>query len=332
MEIKPGFGTRKAVDPEDSRSGCGLAYALGAVLLAALLAGCASHPVGGMESWPQYRLVAEQVTTLTPADHGRFDASGLLLTPEGELWTLRNNRDSQLHRIEFMPGEAEARLIPFPGCFRSDQLLDLTGGRRRLDAEGIAQDNKGRIYICDETDRLVLRCDSALGLVERLPIDWSPARDYFSAAERNASFEGLAIGAGNLYVANERSSPVIVVVDLATLRVHDHFRVSPKKRSWFGTHYSGLCWFEGELWVLCRQHRVVLKVNPHTHAVLGEFDYRAIEDELGYRTGLPVGIMEGLAVSRDHIWMVTDTNGDGRGPGGGDNRPALVRCRRPDLK
>ena len=122
------------------------------------------------------------------------------------------------------------------------------------------------------------------------------------------------------------------VLLLATLRVHDHFRVSPKKRSLFGTHYSGLCWFEGELWVLCRQHRVVLKVNPRTHAVLGEFDYRAIEDELGYRTGLPVGIMEGLAVSRDHIWIVTDNNGDGRGSGGGDNRPTLVRCRRPDLK
>ena len=45
-----------------------------------------------------------------------------------------------------------------------------------------------------------------------------------------------------------------------------------------------------------------------TREVLAEFDYEAVEDALGYRKGLPVGIMEGLAVDHDWIWLVTDNN------------------------
>ena len=84
--------------------------------------------------------------------------------------------------------------------------------------------------------------------------------------------------------------------------------------------------------MLCRQHRVILKVDPRTHHVLEEFDFRDIEESLGYRTGLPVGIMEGLAVSKDDLWIATDNNGDPRGRTGNDIRPTLVRCKRPDRK
>jgi uncharacterized protein YjiK len=156
-------------------------------------------------------------------------------------------------------------------------------------------------------------------------------KDYFSPIDLNASFEGIAIGKGKLYVANERSSPVIIVVDLSNLRVQSHFIVYPKKSSFFGMHYSDLCWFEDKLWVLCRQHRVVLEVDPKSHGVLAEFDFGDLEESLGYRTGLPVGIMEGLAVDRQYIWLVTDNNGDPRGRTGNDIRPTLVRCLRPDV-
>ena len=77
---------------------------------------------------------------------------------------------------------------------------------------------------------------------------------------------------------------------------------------------------------------MVLEVNPETHAVLAEFDYGDLEESLGYRTGLPVGIMEGLAVSKDSIWLLTDNNGEPRGRRGNDIRPTLVRCARPDRK
>jgi hypothetical protein len=42
--------------------------------------------------------------------------------------------------------------------------------------------------------------------------------------------------------------------------------------------------------------------------------------------------MEGLVVTKDSIWLVTDNNGDPRGRTGNDTRPTLVRCVRPDKK
>jgi uncharacterized protein YjiK len=283
--------------------------------------------------WPRYRLLPEQITSLNPPlNRERFDASGLLFTPAGELLTVRNNHDSLLYRIDFAPDRKEARLVPLDGCFTSNQLAQLTHDGHVLDCEGIAQDRDGRFYLCEERRRWILRCDPRSGQTERLPIDWKPVQDYFSLIDSNASFEGIAIGRGKLYVANERSTAVIIEVDMGTWRVKNHFEVFPKKRSFFGTHYSDLCWFEDKLWVLCRQHRVVLEVDPDRRTVLAEFDFGDLEESLGYRTGLPVGIMEGLAVDRDSIWLVTDNNGDPRGRTGNDIRPTLVRCARPDRK
>ena len=299
----------------------------------ALLAGCAtSHPPSNF-AWPRYRLLAEQVTLLTPPIRNeRFDASGLLLTPQGELLTMRNNHDSMLYRIEYLPGGKEANLVPLDGCFTPAQITAMTGTNHALDCEGIAQDPEGRYYLCEERHRWILRCNPQAGKTEKLPIDWTSVKDYFSPIDLNASFEGIAIGKGKLYVANERSSPLIVTVDLASLRVKNHFVVYPTKASLFGTHYSDLCWFEDKLWVLCRAHRVVLEVDPDKHQVLAEFDFGDIEESLGYRTGLPVGIMEGLAIDRNSIWIVTDNNGDPHGRTGNDIRPTLVRCARPDRK
>ncbi|HXJ62009.1 MAG TPA: esterase-like activity of phytase family protein [Verrucomicrobiae bacterium] len=305
-------------------------------LLAATLSlgsGCATNPAPPQTglSWPHYRLLAEQTTRLNSPQKDRFDASGLLITPAGEMLTMRNNHDSLLYRIEFLPGGAEARLVPLEGCFATARLKELDPSPHEFDCEGIAQDPQGRYYMCEERRRWILRCDPKTGQTERLPIDWSSVQDYFNKIDRNASFEGIAIGNGKLYVANERNDPVIIVVDLASWRVKRHFTVYPTKSSFFGTHYSDLCWAENKLWVLCRQHRVVLEVNPDTRKVIAEFDYGDLEESLGYRTNLPVGIMEGLAIDATSIWLVTDNNGLPRGRTGHDIRPTLVRCARPDL-
>jgi hypothetical protein len=298
----------------------------------ALLAGCATAPKPQKTDWPQYILRADKVTLLNPAAGERFDASGLLWTKDGALLTV-SDRGPQLYQIEFQPVGSEATLRPLNDCFLPAQLAAFGSEKRgHYDCEGIAQDEQGRLYLCEEQNRWILRCDSKTHRVERLNIDWSPVRDLFSTIDPNASFEGIAIGKGKLYVANERSAPAIIVVDLASLKVTGHFEVYPHKNSFFGTHYSDLSWFDGKLWVLCRQHRVVLEVDPRTHDVLAEFDYQGVEDRLGYRKGFPVGIMEGLALDRDYIWLVTDNNGFERKGAPGDIRPTLVRCPRPDRR
>lgn len=294
------------------------------------LTGCKTPQNTSGHGWPRHRLQAAQITSLNLPKGQQFDASGLWLLDTGDLLTLRNTRDSILYRIEFLSGGKEANLKPFGECFSSNSLRAAAGDLKGFDCEGIARDGQGRFYICEERRRAIFRCDPSANRVEKLPIVWGTAEEYFSPVEPNASFEGVAVGDGKLYVANERSSAVIIEVDLASMKVTRNFVVQPAKSSFFGLHYSDLCWFEDQLWVLCRQHRVVLKVDPKTRRVLDEFDYGDIEESLGYRTGLPAGLMEGLAVSKDSIWIVTDNNGDPRGRTGNDTRPTLVRCPRPD--
>lgn len=299
-------------------------------LAVTLLAGCKTPRDTSGHGWPRYTLRAEQVTSLNLPHGEPFDASGLWLLENGDLLTQRNSVDSLLYRIDFLTGGKEANLVPYTDCFSKDKLRALFGDDKGIDCEGIARDPQKRFYLCEERRRRIIRCDPATGLLDQLTIDWSPVKDYFSTVEPNASFEGIAIGNGILYVANERSSALIIEVDLKTSKVVGNFVVQPRKSSFLGLHYSDLCWFEDHLWVLCRQHRVILKVEPKSRNVVAEYDYGDIESSLGYRTGLPVGLMEGLTVSKDSIWIVTDNNSDPRGRTGNDKRPTLVRCPRPE--
>lgn len=303
--------------------------ALAAFAAISLLAGCV-HPGGQVApGWPTHTLRATQTTILTPPTGSKFDASGLLFLPDGSLITVGNTHGPTPYRIDFLPGLQEARLVPLTNYFPSNAVAAaLPQPQATLDCEGLALDDRGRLYECEERGRWILRSDAA-GHVERLPIDWTPVKRYFSTIDPNASFEGVTIGNGRLYVANERSSPVIIALDLDSLKVKRDFVINPKKSSWLGLHYSDLYWFENHLWILCRQHYVVLEVDPSSRRVVAEYDYREIEDRLSYVTGLPVGIMEGLAVDAHHIWLVTDNNGDARKGAKNDHRPTLVKCPRP---
>ena len=299
--------------------------------LPALWTGCTTTAPPAPTEWPIYKLSPEKIVRLNSPDEKSFGASGLLLTAQGDLLTVSDSGPT-LYRILLPEAGEAAHLLPLNNCFSARQLRGLHPYGNRYDCEGIAQDDQGRFYLCEEGSRWILRCRPGSDQAEVLPIDWNPVRNFFSA-DRNASFEGITIGRGNLYVANERSSPVILVLDLKTLKIIDHFVVQPRTASLLGfLHYSDLSWSDGKLYVLCRHHRVVLEVEPKTHTVLAEYNYRQLEDDLGYETLFPTGVMEGLAVDRDSIWLVTDNNGLGRKDAPEDLRPTLVKCRRPAAK
>ena len=115
----------------------------------------------------------------------------------------------------------------------------------------------------------------------------------------------------------------------------DDFAVRSSVVSFWGPHYSDLCWFRRELYVLMREDHVILRVDPRLHRVLAEYDFRAMEfsDEYRYHRLYPfVGVMEGLAVDQDYFWLVTDNNGLSRERHPNDTRPTLFVCPRPDGK
>lgn len=283
-------------------------------------------------AWPVYPLAAEQSWQLNLPGGQRFDASALCCLPGGELLTL-SDRGPLLYRIQLRPGNPAADLVPLRDLFTPAQLARAGVARAgRYDCEGIARDERGRLYECEEAGRLILRFDPASGNLERLGIDWSPVRQYFSRTDPNASFEGIAVGGGRLYVANERQRGRIIVVDLESLLVEGSFAPRILGSRARDAHYSDLSWFDGALYVLVRDSRRVLKVDPATQAVLAEYDYGAMEraPEAAYRTLYPYGFMEGLAVDENHFWLVTDNNGFSRSARAGDTRPTLFKCRRPD--
>jgi hypothetical protein len=299
-------------------------------LLASLWTGCSSanNPLGSTTRTQP--LAVAQSWTLTPPG-GRFDASALVRLPDGRMLTV-NDKETGLFEIQFPHSGSEAVLVPYAGL--SPSLFEpLTPGRDLpWDVEGVGIDSTGALYLSEEHLRWILKQSAPGKPLERLPIDWSPASRWFSKTDRNASFEGVAVGDRFLYVANERDTGRILEIDRKTLRVVSDFQPRPPGASGDDIHYTDLCWFDGELWALCREHRRVLCINPHTHAVRLCFSYFPIEmdPKYAYQHLLPYGFFEGLSVDADNVWLLIDNNGYPRKSNPQDARPLLLRCPRPD--
>ncbi len=285
----------------------------------------------------RHELTLDHYWRITMPNGMRFDTSGLAMNGRGELFTVhdRNPEVWQIHLPKLGDGVDPhvARVEMLTNSFTPLQLFGFIKEKKdRYDTEGVSFDKQGWIYSCEEANRWILRFNPDRGIVERLPIDWSPVSRYFSS-DPNSSFEGLAVGNDNLlYVANERDSARIMVVDLGTFKVIDNFKVSPKGINFGILHYSDLAWHRGFLYVLCRHQQVVLKVEPRTHQVTAEYHYKKIENtpEHRYNKSYPTGVVEGLSVDDHYIWLITDNNCEVRKQDSKDRRPTLFRCLRMD--
>jgi hypothetical protein len=300
-----------------------------------LVSGCFTRSARQNDpSYQYYTLQPEQIWQMNLPNGQRFDASGLFLESSGALLT-ESDQQIGVYTIKFIPGSSAVDLLRIPDCFTAAQLAPFASQKfGRYDCEGVTEDDQGRIYLCEEADRWILRWDPRAKTVERLNIDWRPVEKYFSK-DRNAAWEGITIHGHNLYVANERKKGRIIVVDLGTLKVIDNFVVPARWSWWFwDAHYSDLCWFDGALFALMREDHVILKIDPATHCVLAEYNFKKMENdrEVKYYNYYPVfvGVMEGLAVDKNYFWLCTDNNGQPRKKYPRDIRPTLFKCRRPD--
>jgi hypothetical protein len=307
--------------------GFGIMAAL--VLLGAVGVRAAEDP---KPDWPQHVLTADRWWWVNLPEGKRVDASGLLRRPSGEWWTV-NDQNGFVWRMTLGESTNVADLVRVPDLITPEQVGALTGQpRARLDAEGLAQDAEGRVYISEEERRWILRWDPGTRKLERLPIDWSSVMASFHPTDRNASFEGVTVGGDRLWVANERQIGRLIEVDLKTLRVMGDFAVAPAETPGEDTHYTDLAWFDDSLWVLLRDVRKVLRVDVKARKVTAEFDFAEMETRRAVAYG-PIyspGLMEGLWVDAEFIWLLSDNNGLGRRVNPSDARPTLFRCPRPD--
>lgn len=287
-----------------------------------------SHSDG---SSPRYQLREERHWWIELPGGAPFDASGLCLGPAGELLVVAD-QGPPIYRIEIPEQGDTVRLTPF-ACDPAtvEQPWGPLARPGRLDCEGIAADEPGRLYLCEESRRLVLRITPGTNTIEPMSLDWSSVAKRFSQTDRNASFEGIAVGGGRLYLANERSPPLILAFDLESGQLLTSWVAEPAERGLGPLHYSDLSWGEGRLYVLLRHQRTILEWDPRQHAAVAQYDFGAIENEpeLRYHRRYPTGVMEGLAVDADCFWLVSDNNGESRVAVRGDRRPVLVRIPRP---
>jgi uncharacterized protein YjiK len=249
-----------------------------------------------------------------------------------------SDRGPELFEIRFLTNfpalgkvtNGSAQLMPTPFFPRALAAATVRYTGSRFDCEGITTDPQGNLYISEESKRDVFRSSPDGKKVDRLLIDLSSVKRFFSS-DPNASFEGIAIGGGKLYLANERETPRVIVVDLPTLKVLDSFFVDSDGFAFGGPHYSDLAFADGHLFILDRNHRCILEVDPEQKRVLAEYSFGQMEvaEEVAYKTIYPTGTMEGLAIDPQYFWLVTDNNGLPRFKYPRDIRPTLFRCSRP---
>ena len=277
------------------------------------------------EAFPTQSLVLEQSWRLDGA-RGRFDGSGIERADDGELLVVRDS-ELAVYAVRFQANRPSAALVRHARYAAPLEKLDL--GVKRFDMEGLAIDEKGILYACDEYARRVLRFTTK-GVINSLPLDLAGASEFFSKTDRNASFEGIAIGGDRLYLANERGQGRILELDLRSGKLLNSFNLRTGLTAWPDTHYSGLDWDKGRLFALLREERAVIEVDPEARRIKRILRYHDVEyhPEHRYQTRVPfAGVMEGLLVEDDVVWLLSDNNGLGRFADKSDSRPTLFRCR-----
>ncbi len=213
--------------------------------------------------------------------------------------------------------------------------------KNRFDFEGLEYFNN-LFYVSDERDRKVFTVDRQ-GNLNDLKID---INGYLKANgirnnEENSGFEGLTIDPKNnlLFLTKERQEEAVLVVDLKTNKVIRHFKVNLPGN--VEPALTDASFFDGNLYVLVRSHRQVLKLNPENGEVLSIYDYRHHEENPNYvYRKIPVfgsgndpqgyGVMEGLAVTKDKIFVATDNNMLPLKKNIFNNHPQLFTFERPE--
>jgi len=183
-----------------------------------------------------------------------------------------------------------------------------------FDLEGITFCND-TFYIVNEQVRHVLKVSNSR--IKNLSLNFSPIfkKNNFPLKQvsTNAGFEGIAADCKNqkLYIAQERSPRAIIQVDLVSNAVEDMFLISNEETKFGSKDFTDLYYENDHLYILKRNAHEITKYNlkkrkevktvsvGHTNKI----HLREI-----YDTGTPYGLAEGLAMTKDTIYIGVDNN------------------------
>lgn len=195
--------------------------------------------------------------------------------------------------------------------------------KKWLDLEGIST-CEGDIYLINELPRDVLKVSQKARTLEKLPLELS-GYPQLKDGGNNAGFEGITVDCENkiMYLAKEREPRQILVVDLKTMKLMDHWDVPTSNRGgqrvinpWNGENvveiqpdFADLAFDRGFLYALERNTFEIAKIDPKTKTVVNRVSYWQTEKPL-YEHFEPFGLAEALILTKDQILIGFDNNGE----------------------
>ncbi len=265
---------------------------------------------------------------------GRVDLSGLTLRG-GRLFSI-SDLSYQNDILEIVIRKEGGAWLRVAQAVDGEWLLDFakrTEKMGRVDFEGICHFGN-EFWIASESTRSVLKVN-VKGEVEELIPDFAGFHRNsmmpFSGIV-NAGLEAIACDeeSGRLWVFNERQFRMAYEVHPGTGRIFHQFDVPAaadlprySQGSWMYPDFAGADFDSGYLYLLERNGRRILKVDPESFATVDSCSYAHVEDGMYQEKG-PFGVAEGLAVQDRQVYVVLDTNGS-RQKSAEDTRPALFQ-------
>ena len=134
-----------------------------------------------------------------------------------------------------------------------------------------------------------------------------------SSIPRNAGFEGLTADCKNqkLYIAQERDPRGIIVVDLKKNEVEKSFLFSDEKKKGISRSFSAIHYENENLYMLERLEHRILKYNLKLQKVISEVSFDQLKNinlKEVYKTEEKYGLVEGLSMTKNHIYLGVDNN------------------------
>ena len=261
-----------------------------------------------------------------------FQPSGLLLQGD-HLLTVSDKHDHDV--FEIVQGQPNATLRTFVS------FSPQTEGSLECDFEGIARDVDGAFLLASEAELRVLRVESTGRVSWITPSLATVGRGAGLFQKRNAGLEGIArLPDGRLLLAAERAPRGLVELPAKRNAVETSsdtrvwampdgiYPVAPGREC----DFADLATADGEVYALERNSHLVVRLERTTDRweEREAWSYARTENDarFSYRDSR-YGVAEGLAIDRDHVYIVTDNNRLPRTADPDDHRPQLFVFARP---
>ncbi len=277
--------------------------------------------------------VIDGVNELEPSGLAVCDGKLLFVSDKHDHVIFRLQFDGKLARVTTHKVIKDAPPPPkqsFPLSMSIKRYIgELIGPAGGNDWEGLACNKHGDLFLASEYHFSVLKIgkdDTYEWLVDDL-YNIGTRKGLFKV--HNAFLEGITVGDDHIYLAAERQ-PRAIITFTPSSEIKIHLESHQKPVNNISPDFTGLEFFNGNLYVLDRNHYEVCRRNPPDFSATLCFSFKAqaLSQEWGYDTGI-YGLAEGVALDGDDMWLIVDNNRDPRLADADDRRALLMQFKNP---